>query len=51
MPVVAHKRRKSTRRSQGAAFAMRVRKKQRVRRGQFKRLPDFTPSSSQGFIQ
>ena len=51
MPDVAHERRKSTRRSQGAAFAIGVRKKQRVRRGHFRRLSDFIPSSSQGFIQ
>jgi hypothetical protein len=51
MPDVTHARRKSTRRSQGAAFAIRVGKRQRVRRGQFMRLPDFTLSSSQGFIQ
>jgi len=51
MPDVAHERRKSTRRSQGAAFAMSARKNQRVRRELFRRLPDFIPSSSQGFIQ
>src|SRR6478735_4047619 len=35
MPDVAHERRKSTRRSQGAAFAISARKNQRVRRGRF----------------
>jgi hypothetical protein len=51
MPDVARERRKSTRRSQGAAFAIRFEKAQRARRGHLRRLPDLIFSSSQGFIQ
>jgi hypothetical protein len=51
MPDVAHERRKSTRRSQGAAFAIRVRKSSALHAGISGGCRIFTPSSSQGFIQ
>jgi hypothetical protein len=51
MPVVVHVRHTSTRRSQGAAFAIRVGKSSALDAGISDGCRIFTPSSSQGFIQ